>query len=187
MGTSLALIQKAGALEESDDLIARAQSGDHAAFEAIYKRHLSRVYAICLRILRDRGRAEEVTQRIFIRAWLKLSSFRGESQFSSWLYRLSINVILAQMTLSSAADERSAEGTEIQPVAVCSAEPVRILRLDLDRAIDALPPQARVIFILHDIEGFTHEEIGAAMELAPGTSKAQLSRARKLLREALKR
>jgi RNA polymerase sigma-70 factor (ECF subfamily) len=182
-------MQRAGHLEEEDavELISQSKAGSHAAFEAIYRMHLGRVYAICLRILADRTWAEEVTQKIFVRAWTKLNSFRGESRFSSWLYRLSVNVILGELKLAGARKGQTLGGNDMQRLAASGSELSRNLHLDLGRAIDLLPQQARIIFVLHDIEGFTHVEIADVMELAAGTCKAQLSRARRLLREALKR
>jgi RNA polymerase sigma-70 factor (ECF subfamily) len=177
---------KAGYLEKDDwDLIAEAQSGNQTAFEEIYRIHVGRVYAICLRILGDRSNAEEVTQKIFIRAWIKLNSFRGESRFSSWLYRLSVNVVFGELKLAGGRNEETSGENDIQRTVVTGSEPARNLRLDLNRAINSLPQQARIIFVLHDIEGFTHAEIADVMELATGTCKAQLSRARRLLREVL--
>jgi RNA polymerase sigma-70 factor (ECF subfamily) len=184
MVISQALMQKTDYPE--DDLILQAKAGSHAAFEALYRKHLGRVYAICARILSDRSWAEEVTQKIFIHAWIKLNSFRGDSRFSSWLYRLSVNMIFDELKLVGARDDQNiGENQTALFVASCS-EPVRNLRLDLNSAIDSLPRQARITFVLHDMAGFTHEEIAVAMKLAAGTCKAQLSRARRLLREALK-
>jgi RNA polymerase sigma-70 factor, ECF subfamily len=177
-------------MRETDDpeeeLVFQAKAGSHAAFEALYRMHLGHVYGICMRILSDRSRAEEVTQKIFIQAWVKLQSFRGESRFSSWLYRISVNMILDQLKLvgwKNDADVRNEETMRIDPP---SFEPAHNLRLDLNNAIDSLPRQARIIFVMHDIAGYTHDEIAEAMKLAPGTCKAQLSRARRILREVLK-
>jgi RNA polymerase sigma-70 factor (ECF subfamily) len=181
MVNSQALMQKTDYSE--NDLILQAKAGSHAAFEALYREHLGRVHAICVRILSDRSWAEDVTQKIFIHAWTKLNSFR---RFSSWLYRLSVNMIFDELRLTGSRDDQNiGKNQPVLFVASCS-EPVRNLRLDLNRAIDSLPRQARIIFVLHDMAGFTHEEIGDAMKLAAGTCKAQLSRARRLLREALK-
>jgi RNA polymerase sigma-70 factor (ECF subfamily) len=187
MATPQLVMQKAGYLEaEALHLIARAQSGDQTAFEAIYRTHLGRVYAICLRILADRSRAEEMTQKIFIRAWIKLNSFRGDSRFSTWLYRLSVNVILGELKSERAKDIQTARQDEAPASAIIKFESLRNLRLDLDRAIAMLPQQARIIFVLHEIEGFTHDEIADVMGLAVGTCKAQLNRARGILREVIK-
>ncbi len=173
--------------ENNVELISQAKAGSHAAFEAIHRMHVGRVYAICLRILADRDWAEEVTQKVFIRAWTKLNSFRGASLFSSWLYKLAVNVILGELKCPTGRIEQQCAEKETQYHASSGSEPIQILRLDLEKAIALLPKQARIIFVLHDIEGLTHGEIAHAMELAVGTCKAQLSRARKLLREALKK
>ena len=186
--TSNQLQHKAESLEREDtvELIAQAKVGSHAAFEAIYRMHVGRVYAICLRILADRARAEEVTQKVFIRAWAKLNSFRGESLFSSWLYKLAINVILGELKCPTGRIEQQCAEIETRCHTSFGLEPSLVLRLDLEKAIALLPEQARIIFVLHDIEGLTYGEIAQAMKLAVGTCKAQLSRARKLLREALR-
>ncbi len=127
-----------------------------------------------------------MTQKILIHAWIKLNSFRGDSRFSSWLYRLSVNMIFDELKLAGARDDQNIGKKQTVFFAASCSEPVRNLRLDLNSAIDSLPRQARIIFVLHDMAGFTHEEIADAMKLAAGTCKAQLSRARRLLREALK-
>src|SRR5712692_10125336 len=138
---------------DANTLIHRAQQGDQAAFAALYREHVGRVYALCLRLTADPARAEELTQDAFVRAWERLAGFRGESTFSSWLYRLTVNV-------------------------VC---------LDLERAVATLPAGAREVFVLHDVERYRHEEIAELTGIAVGTSKAQLFRARRLLRERLRR
>jgi RNA polymerase sigma-70 factor, ECF subfamily len=172
--------------DPEEELVFQAKAGSHAAFEALYRMHLGHVYGICMRILSDRSRAEEVTQKIFVQAWMKLQSFRGESRFSSWLYRISVNMILDQLKLvggKNVVDARNEETILIDPP---SFEPAHNFRLDLNNAIDSLPRQARIIFVMHDIAGYTHDEIAESMKLAPGTCKAQLSRARRILREVLK-
>lgn len=183
MIASYALMQKAN--DSEDELILQAKIGSHAAFEALYRMHVGRVYGICVRILSDRSWAEEVTQKIFIHAWIKLNSFRGESRFSSWLYRIAINMVLDEMKAKRVRDDQI--DCKIIPFATQHSEPVRNLRLDLNNAIDSLPRRARLIFVLHDLVGLTHEEIAEALNVEPGTCKAQLSRARRLLRGVLKR
>lgn len=174
-------------MESSEEkFVNQAQAGDHAAYEALYRSYLGRVYGICLRILSDRSTAEEVTQKIFVHVWIKLKSFRGSSQFSSWLYRLSVNMILDELKSSRARDPQKI-AKEPALFRHPRSESLSNMRLDLNRVIDALPQQARTIFILHDSIGFTHEEIAEALDIATGTCKAQLSRARMLLRKALKR
>jgi len=172
--------------DPEEELIMQAKAGSHAAFEALYRMHLGHVYGICMRILTDRSKAEEMTQKIFIHAWMKLQSFRGESRFSSWLYRLSVNMILDQLKLVGWKNDSEIRNEQTKFTGALSFEPSHNLRLDLNNAIDSLPRQARIIFVMHDIAGYTHEEIAEAMKLSPGTCKAQLSRARKILREVLK-
>jgi RNA polymerase sigma-70 factor (ECF subfamily) len=185
MVTSLRLMQKTNHPEE--ELVSKAKAGSHAAFEALYQTHLGHVYGICMRILMDQSRAEEVTQKIFIHAWVKLQSFRGDSRFSSWLYRLSVNMILDELKPIGWKNDLDRRNEQMNLTGASSFEPAHDLRLDLNSAIDLLPRQARLIFVMHDIAGFTHDEIAEAMNLAAGTCKAQLSRARRILREVLKR
>jgi len=167
-----------------EGLAARAAAGDVASFEALYRRHVGRIHALCLRLARSPHLAEELTQEAFIRAWRSLGSFRGDSAFGSWLYRVAVNVAMSHFR-SRGRVERSeqelgdAGGSE---PGVASAPDVG---LDLERAIGRLPEGARAVFVLHDVHGLRHDEIAAAMEIAVGTSKAQLHRARALLREAL--
>ncbi len=183
MITPLRLMQKTDDPEE--ELVMQAKAGSHAAFETLYRMHLAHVYGICMRILADRSKAEEVTQKIFIQAWVKLQSFRGESRFSSWLYRLSVNMILDQLKVIKKNDS-DLRNEQTKYAGAHSFEPSHSLRLALNNAIDSLPRQARIIFVMHDIAGYTHEEIAEALKLSPGTCKAQLSRARRILREVLK-
>jgi len=171
---------------DSSDLIQRAQQGDQAAFETLYRAHVGRVYALCLRLSADPVRAEELTQDAFVRAWERLASFRGESAFSSWLYRLTVNVVF----LSQRAGRRRALRvfTTDDPAALerpGDASGAAAGQVDLERAVAALPPGAREVFVLHDVEGYRHQEIAELTGIAVGTSKAQLFRARRLLREAL--
>ncbi len=172
---------------EVDRLIRQAQSGDQTAFETLYRVHVGRIYALSLRLVSDPVRAEELTQSAFVKAWQKLGSFRGESTFVVWLHRLTVNLML---------EERRSEGRRSARVLVTDDDdllqgkaPARSpeTRIDLERAIASLPSGARTVFVLHDIEGYRHEEIAEMTGLATGTSKAQLHRARRLLRKALDR
>ena len=169
------------------ELVERAQQGDDGAFESLYRAHVGRVHALCLRLAADAETASELTQDVFVRAWEALSTFRGESAFSSWLHRLTINVFLGQRRAAGrrerrvfAIDDPSSLETpgEIAPPGAS---------LDLDHAIARLPEGARTVFVLHDVEGYQHGEIARMTGVAEGTSKAQLFRARRLLREALSR
>ena len=170
------------------DLIRRAQQGDRTAFEALYRAHAGRVYALCLRLTADRALAEERTQDAFVRAWERLATFRGESAFSSWLHRLTVNEVLLGRRAERRREQRVV--TSDDPAALerpGGADPSPGSALDLERAVAALPAGAREVFVLHDVEGYRHEEIAELTGIAVGTSKAQLFRARRLLREALNR
>lgn len=171
----------------SDD-VARAAAGDRRAFERVYRAHVDRVHALCLRMLGDRGAAEEATQDVFVRAWEKLGLFRGESAFSTWLHRLAVNVVLARRERDGVQRRRTADDEDGELVGALPARPVAPGdRMDLERAIAALPPGARRVFVLHDVEGYRHEEIAERLGITSGGSKAQLHRARLLLRQALTR
>lgn len=168
------------------ELVARSRQGDAAAFEGLYRANVGRVFALCLRMCGDRGRAEELTQDAFVRAWRSLDGFRGDSAFSSWLYRVAINVVLSakRSELRQPAGLLAVEELGEEDGAVMPSSPH--LATDLERAIAALPAGARAVFVLHDVEGWRHHEIAAALKCAVGTCKAQLHRARKLLREVLR-
>jgi len=169
----------------------RAAAGDRTAFERLYRQHNARVYSLCARMVADRSRAEELTQDVFVRAWEKLHLFRGDSSFSTWLHRLAVNVVLNERKTESRRRERFEEEDDelgmdahIGTVGVALA-PGELL--DLEAAIHRLPPGARRVFVLHDVEGYTHEEIAESLGVTTGGTKAQLHRARLLLREMLNR
>jgi RNA polymerase sigma-70 factor (ECF subfamily) len=173
-----------GPAVQVSELVPRARAGDRGAFQRLYEDHVGRVYALCLRLTGDPEDAMERTQDTFVRAWRKLDTFRGEAAFSTWLHRLAVNVVLAEHRSSGRRERRTdlaaAEaGPRVQPA------PRAGLAVDLERAIAALPPGARAVFVLYDVEGYRHEEIAEMAGIAAGTSKAQLHRARRLLREAL--
>ena len=168
------------------DDIAAAASGDRRAYERLYRAHVDRVFSLCVRMLGDRQTAEEATQDVFVRVWEKLPGFRGESAFSTWLHRVAVNVVLSRRKTASVQNARTVDDQEAELSAV--SRPVLVAdRLDLETAIAGLPAGARRVFVLHDVEGFTHEEIGDQLGITPGGSKAQLHRARMLLRAALTR
>ena len=176
--------------DSGPDLIARARAGDGRAFEALYRANVGRVYALCVRLEADAARAEELTQDVFVRAWRGLATYRGESAFSTWLHRLAVNVVVSDRRSVVRRNLRLVpNGGAIDEV----AEPAvrggdrELDAIDLDRAIAGLPPGARAVFVLHDVEGYQHAEIAGMTGIAEGTSKAQLFRARRLLREALER
>jgi RNA polymerase sigma-70 factor (ECF subfamily) len=172
---------------ERSDTVRLAQQGDVAAFERLYRENVDRIYALCLRMCGDSGRAQELAQDVFVRAWEKLGSFEGKSAFSTWLHRLAVNVVLGSRRAEAirigrvfGTDDLEAYETPTRP-----ADPGHAM--DLERAIAALPSGARAVFVLHDVEGYKHEEIAELHGIAVGTCKAQLHRARRLLREALER
>ncbi|RAN77045.1 RNA polymerase subunit sigma-24 [Bacillus sp. SRB_336] len=168
---------------DSDDVRAAA-AGDRHAFQRLYRLHVGRVHGAVYRLAGyDHARAEDITQDAFIRAWQKLPGFRHESAFGTWLYRLAVNVALMDIRARGAdpvsmLDDDHLPDTGETPF--CAAE-----REELERAIGQLPPRARAVLVLHDIEGWRHEDIGDELGMAVGTSKAQLHRARGLLRKVL--
>jgi RNA polymerase sigma-70 factor (ECF subfamily) len=168
---------------DSDDVHAAA-AGDRHAFQRLYQLHVGRVHGAVYRLAGyDHARAEDLTQDAFIRAWQKLPGFRHESAFGTWLYRLAVNVALMDIRARGAdpvhmVDDEHLPDTGQTPF--CAAE-----REELEQAVGKLPPRARAVLVLHDIEGWKHEEIAAELDMAVGTSKAQLHRARGLLRRVL--
>lgn len=160
-----------------------AAEGDLRAFERLYRRHTGRVHTLARRMI-GREEADEATQDVFVRAWEKLSSFRGEAAFGTWLYRLAVNALLARRAASARWRDRFVEDDEVLETA--AMRPVETeLRLDFESAIEHLPEGARQVFVLYDVEGYRHEEIATLLGITSGTSKSQLHRARKLLRAHL--
>jgi len=178
-------------LPNSDrDLAKSAAAGDMVAFEELYRRHNRRVYALCLRMTRSVEEAEDLTQEAFIQLYRKIGSFRGDSAFSTWLHRLTVNQVLMHFRKRSVKMERTTEEGETPEQTVKGTEnpnqmPV-IDRIALDRAIAQLPPGYRTVFLLHDVEGHEHEEVARILNIAVGTSKSQLHKARMKLRSLLK-
>ena len=166
--------------------VQRAQDGEVGAFEELYRLHAGRVYALCLRMSGNAQEAEELAQEAFVRAWEKLPTFGGRSAFSSWLHRLTVNVVLGRWRSRGRRRERVVAIHEAGSVRDPQHEPKPRLAVDLERAIGGLPKGARTVFVLHDVEGYRHREIAELTGLAVGTCKAQLHRARRLLREVLK-
>ncbi|HEU4566328.1 MAG TPA: RNA polymerase sigma factor [Gemmatimonadaceae bacterium] len=183
------IVESAASGRPMDDHVARAASGDRRAFEALYRAHVNRVHSLCVRMCGSRQRAEELTQDVFVRAWEKLPLFRGESAFSTWLHRLAVNVVLNARKAERRDGARMEDDEEGDGVDALPSRGVarHAERLDLEAAIALLPPGARRVFVLHDVEGYKHEEIAEMLGVTSGGSKAQLHRARLLLREALNR
>ena len=172
------------ALTDEADWIARAKRSDAGAFERLYRMHIDKVYGLCLRMTGNVAEAEDCTQEAFIQAWTKLDKFRGDSAFSTWLHRIAVNAVLGRIRKSKREQDRIKIAFEqsSSPVSVADNGELR----DLSEAVDRLPQGARHVFVLHAVYGYSHEETGAMLDIASGTSKAQLHRARRLLAQQLK-
>ena len=175
-------------VEDLDGALVRsAGRGDAIAFEALYRRHNGRVHGVILRLVGGHaGRAEDLTQEAFVRAWQALPSYRFESAFSTWLHRLAVNTALMELRSRRSRPQASDDEDALDNIGTPdSAGHVTALTVDLERAVATLPPRARAVLVLHDVEGWKHEEIAAELGMAVGSSKAQLHRARGLLRTRL--
>jgi RNA polymerase sigma-70 factor (ECF subfamily) len=174
-------------------LIARAQRGDEEAFAAIFEAHKRRVYSLCLRMTGNTAEAEDLTQEAFLQLFRKISTFRGESAFSTWLHRLAVNVVLMHLR------KKGLQQISLDEVDNSQDEPVKrdyggddrrltgsVDRIGLQKAIADLPPGYRAVFVLHDVEGYEHNEIAEIMKCSVGNSKSQLHKARMKLRERLR-
>ncbi len=186
---------RAGATDAvQPDVLARAQAGDHQAFALVYSLHKRRIYSLCLRMVGNVAEAEDLTQEAFLQLHRKIATFRGDSAFSTWLHRLAINVVLMQLrkkglsliSLDEAMEPTPDEGPSRSFGAPDLTLTGAIDRLALERAVADLPTGYRLIFILHDVEGFEHNEIAAMLECSIGNSKSQLHKARLKLRDALR-
>ncbi|HEX5386393.1 MAG TPA: RNA polymerase sigma factor [Gemmatimonadales bacterium] len=181
-----ALLQRDQAIDPSDRdavEVALAASGDACAFERLYRTHVARVHTLVRRMLDDQD-ADEVTQDVFVRAWEKLATYRGEAAFGTWLHRLAVNVVLAwRQRLGTRRERFLPDDTALETASSRRGAPE--LALDFEAALAHLPPGARQVFLLHDVEGYRHEEIAEQLGLAVGTSKSQLHRARMALRRHL--
>jgi RNA polymerase sigma-70 factor (ECF subfamily) len=163
--------------------VALAVGGDAVAFERLYRRHVARVYGLARWLVGD-GEEDDAVQDVFVRVWQKLGTFAGESSFGTWLHRVAVNLLLRRrQTVSRARSRVSAEPDSYADIASRRERPD--LRVAIERAVDLLPAGAREVFVLHDMEGYKHEEIGRMLEIDPGTSRSQLHRARMLLRKSL--
>ena len=175
------------------EAIERAKQGDASAFEALYNLHKRRVYSLCLRMTANTAAAEDLTQEAFLQLFRKIATFRGESAFSTWLHRMAVNVVLMQLRkkgLNVVPLEETMEGEEESARKEPGADDIRLAgsidRLQLEQAITELPPGYRMIFLLHDVQGYEHNEIAEMVGCSIGNSKSQLHKARMKLRELLK-
>jgi RNA polymerase sigma-70 factor (ECF subfamily) len=185
--------KKSGEKLSEAEAIERAKQGDAAAFEVLYNLHKRRVYSLCLRMTTNTAEAEDLTQEAFLQLFRKIGTFRGESAFSTWLHRMAVNVVLMQLRkkgLQVVPLDDESEGEEETPKKDYGAQDNVLAgsldRLQLKNAIDRLPPGYRSIFVLHDVEGFEHNEIAEMVGCSIGNSKSQLHKARMKLRELLK-
>ncbi|MBI4543723.1 MAG: sigma-70 family RNA polymerase sigma factor [Gemmatimonadetes bacterium] len=160
--------------------VALAAAGDTGAFERLYRRHVARIHSLARRMLGP-GEADDATQEVFVRAWQKLGTFRGEAAFGTWLYRLAIRALLARRAALLLSRRRYLEGDVALEHTAARAAPTE-LRLDFAAAVERLPAGARQVLVLHDVEGYRHDEIGSMLGISAGTSKSQLHRARMMLR-----
>ncbi|MGA8152821.1 MAG: sigma-70 family RNA polymerase sigma factor [Terriglobales bacterium] len=175
------------------EAIERAKQGDASAFQVLYSLHKRRVYSLCLRMTANTAAAEDLTQEAFLQLFRKIGTFRGESAFSTWLHRMAVNVVLMQLRkkgLNVVPLEETMEGEDEAPKKEPGADDVRLTgsidRLQLQHAITELPPGYRMIFLLHDVQGYEHNEIAEMVGCSIGNSKSQLHKARMKLRELLK-
>jgi len=175
------------------EAIERAKQGDETAFETLYQLHKRRVYSLCLRMVSNPSQAEDLAQEAFLQLFRKISTFRGESAFSTWLHRMTVNVVLMQLRkkgLPVVSLEETLEADEEAPRKEFGADDTKLTgsvdRLQLQRAIDKLPPGYKSVFVLHDVEGFEHNEIAQMVGCSIGNSKSQLHKARLKLRDYLK-
>ena len=194
MGRPRVTVSDAGSLDRSDisegeaagedaSDVAAAASGDVRAFERVYRRHVARIHTTAARML-GAEEADDATQDVFVRAWQRLGQFRGDSRFGTWLFRLALNVILSRRAGLTTRARRHVDDAElVDTLSAPSGSPE--LGVDFETAMQRLPPGMRQIFVLHDIEGYKHDEIAAMLGIAQGTSKSQLHRVRMLLRRYL--
>ena len=194
MGRPRVTVSDAGSLDRSDisegeaagedaSDVAAAASGDVRAFERVYRRHVARIHTTAARML-GAEEADDATQDVFVRAWQRLGQFRGDSRFGTWLFRLALNVILSRRAgLTTRARRHVDDADLVDMLSAPSGSPE--LGVDFETAMQRLPPGMRQIFVLHDVEGYKHDEIAAMLGIAQGTSKSQLHRVRMLLRRYL--
>ena len=168
-----------------DELVDAAQGGDARAFEALYHRTSGRVHSVCLRMSGDADRATELVQDVYVRVWEKLPSFRGDSQFTTWLHRLAVNLVLQTRRSRGRREAREVGAADLERFGRTARRSMPGTRVDLERAIAGLPDKARRVLVLRDIEGYKYDEIARLTGVSLGTVKAQIHRARGLVKEAL--
>lgn len=173
--------------ESIEVLVDRAKLGDARAFESVYERTVERIYALCLRMCGSTEDAADLVQDVYVRAWEKLGLYRGESLFTTWLHRLAVNVTLEKRRSRGRRQRFEVEGQDLELYARAATQSMPGTRVDLERAIAALPEKAREVLVLRDVQGYKYEEIAQMTGVSLGTVKAQIHRARGLVKEALER
>lgn len=168
---------------DEDALVQKARGADKSAFEALYRKHVDRVYGLCLRMTGNPSEAEDCAQEAFIRAWTELDKFRGDSAFGTWMHRVAVNAVLGRMRKSRREQDRMRAVAESAPAAQTVGDGSELE--DLENALVELPSGARHVFVLYSVYGYSHDETGEMLGIAAGTSKAQLHRARRLLAQQL--
>ena len=176
--------EKPGLTDEAD-WISRAQQSDTRAFEGFYRMHIDKIYGLCLRMTGNVAEAEDCAQEAFIQAWNKLDRFRGDSVFATWLHRIAVNAVLGRMRKSKREHDRIQLAADTAPAPASIADDGDLR--DLSDAVDRLPEGARHVFVLYAVYGYSHDEASKMLGIAPGTSKAQLHRARRLLTQQLEK
>lgn len=172
---------KANEVVAIDDLVRRAQAGDVDAFETLYRTHATAVLALCRRMVRDDNEARELLQDAFVRAWEKLTSFKGQSAFATWLHRLAVNVVLERLRTTRRDTNRLVNEDDEAVFGGQSNAADLETRMDLENALAKLPQGSRIVFVMHDMEGYSHDEIAQVTGTAAATSRVQLWRARRAL------
>lgn len=181
--STMPMPQVSDAADDDARLARCAAMADVSAFEQLYRRHYRRVHGVIVRLVGQAGaRAEDLTQEAFVRAWQALPAFRFESAVSTWLHRLAVNTALMELRSRRSRPWQEDDDDALESVATPDTAGHAVLGRDLERAVTSLPPRARAVLVLHDVEGWKHEEIAAELGMAVGSSKAQLHRARSLLR-----
>ena len=175
-----------GTTESIESLVDAAQGGDVHAFEALYRRTSDRVYALCLRMSGDAERATELMQDVYVRVWERLASFRGDSLFTTWLHRLTVNLVLQDRRSRGRREAREVGAPDLERYGRVAKRAMPGTRVDLERAIARLPDKARRVLVLRDVEGYKYDEIARMTGVSLGTVKAQIHRARGLVKEALR-
>lgn len=189
MGAAAARMDEADPREAEsiDALVQRAREGDARAFEGVYRRVSPRIYALCLRMTADAEEAAERVQDVFVRAWERLDSFRGDSRFTTWLHRLAVNLVLQERRAKGRRRAREVAEPDLERFGRSAVQAMPGTRIDLERAIAALPPRAREALVLRDVQGYRYEEIANLTGVSLGTVKAQIHRARGMVQKAMDR